>query len=487
MVQLDARLGAIASLVMEEIKGKPHPVAADIGCDHGQLTAYLLERCPALEMIAGDVSAPSLEKARQLLARKGLSDRAVLCVADGLDSIDRPADVIVIAGMGAEMILKIIAGGRDRIGDALLIMQANVDLPMLRTQLAQEGFAVEKEVFTQAAGRRYVTLCARKGLPRALTMREALLGAAVCGARDEAQRSYFSWQRSVRIREMQQVAALDPARVKERMDKNSMELDWISEALNMHTCKVSDLVRLVGGIAPYELAEEWDNVGLLLGRAERPVTRVLVALDVTDGVVAEAKALGAQAIVTHHPMMMSARRRVTDGDREGRLLLDMAENGMAHIAAHTNFDSAPGGVNDTLMALMGAENVRGEGVLRVGDLAQGTTLGMLAERARKKLHAAVRVYGEESREVKTLGCCSGAGSSEIADAAALGADCFITGEVKHHLALEAMDAGVCVLEAGHYETENPACEVMANALQNACDGLEYNVTVFCSKGNPFGR
>ena len=487
MVQLDARLGAIASLVMEEIKGKQHPVAADIGCDHGQLTAYLLERCPQLEMIAGDVSAPSLEKARQLLMRKGLLSRASLCVADGLGGIDRPTDVIVIAGMGAEMILKIITEGRARIGDALLIMQANVDLPMLRMQLAQEGFAVEREVFTLAAGRRYVTLCARQGAVRPLTMREALLGSASCGAKEAAQRSYFAWQRSVRVREMQQVAALDPSRVRERMEKNSTELDWISEALNMHTCKVSDIVRLVGGIAPYELAEEWDNVGLLLGRAERTVSRVLVALDVTPGVIAEAKALGAQVIVTHHPMMMSARRCVTDGDREGRLLLDMAESGIAHIAAHTNFDSAPGGVNDTLMALMGAKNVRGEGVVRVGDLDEGTTLGMLAERAQKRLHAAVRVYGEAERCVKTLGCCSGAGSSEIADAAALGADCFITGEVKHHLALEAMDAGVCVLEAGHYETENPACEVMANALQNACDGLEYNVTVFCSKGNPFGR
>jgi putative NIF3 family GTP cyclohydrolase 1 type 2 len=86
-----------------------------------------------------------------------------------------------------------------------------------------------------------------------------------------------------------------------------------------------------------------------------------------------------------------------------------------------------------------------------------------------------------------LGCCSGAGSSEISAARALGADCFITGEVKHHHALDAVDAGMCILEAGHFETENPACEVMANALQMACDELKYNVTVFCSKGNPFGR
>ena len=487
MTQLDERLGAIAALVLDEIGEKPQPTAADIGCDHGQLTAYLLERCARLKMIASDISAPSLEKARRLLGSKGLDARTRLCVADGLKGIDTPVDAIVIAGMGAEMILKIISESRERIGDALLIMQANVDLPMLRTQLAKEGFQVEKEVFSQAAGRRYVTLCARQAQGRAITAREALLGAALEGMKNAEQRSYFLWQRSVRVREMQQVAALDPARVKSRMEKNSTELSWIAEALNMNTCRVCDLEKLVGEIAPYELAEEWDNVGLLLGRRDGAVSRVLTALDLTPGVIAEAKALGAQLIVTHHPMMMSARRRVTDADLEGRMMLELAENGIAHIAAHTNFDCAPGGVNDTLMALMGAKSVRGEGFVRVGDLPQGTTLGALAERAEKKLRGCVRVYGDREKQVSVLGCCSGAGSGEIGEAKALGADCFITGEVKHHLALEAMDSGVCVLEAGHYETENPACEVMANALQNACDRLEYNVTVFCSKGNPFGR
>ena len=166
---------------------------------------------------------------------------------------------------------------------------------------------------------------------------------------------------------------------------------------------------------------------------------------------------------------------------------ELAHSGIALIAAHTNFDSALGGVNDTLMRLMGAENIMGEGCVRVGDLQDGLTFGELCARAQKKLHAAVRAYGAADTPVKKLGCCSGAGGGFFEEARAQGADCFITGEIKHHIALEAMDAGVCVIEAGHFETENPACEVMANALQNACDELKYNVTVFCSKGNPFGR
>ncbi|MGN0775403.1 MAG: Nif3-like dinuclear metal center hexameric protein [Candidatus Ventricola sp.] len=487
MVQLDERLGAIAELVLEAVEGCESPCTADIGCDHGQLTAHLLERCSRLSMIASDVSGPSLDKARRLLAAKGLGSRAQVVLADGLAGIDRPVHAIVIAGMGAETILRIVREGRARIGSAALILQANVDLPLLRRGLAEMGYAVEREVFSHAAGRRYVTMLAGSGEVRSLDEREALLGTAVRGMENEAQRAYFAWQRGVRVREMEQTAALSSDKAKSRRAVSSRELEWMTEAMNVNTCTVRELERLVGEIAPYELAEAWDNVGLLVGRADRSVTRVLTALDLTDAVIREAVHLGAQAIVTHHPIMMDARKRMTDGDREGRLLLALAENGIAHIAAHTNFDSAPGGVNDTLLAQMGAEHICGEGCIRVGELEAGMTFGDLCARAQKKLHAAVRAYGAADTPVSRLGCCSGAGGSCFEEAKALGADCFITGEIKHHIALEAMDSGVCVIEAGHFETENPACEVMANALQNACDALKYNVTVFCSKGNPFGR
>lgn len=487
MVQLDERLSAIAELVLDVIKEKNTPCAADIGCDHGQLSAYLLMRCPKLFMIASDVSAPSLEKAKKLLAMQGLSARAHVTVADGLTGIDRPVDAIVIAGMGAETILKIVSEGREKIGGAALIVQSNVDLPFLRGELARMGFVIGKEVFSRAGGRRYVTMLVCAGEAKEMDERCTLLGTAAAGVQDEAQRDYFAWQRSVRVREMEMVASLSSQKARERMEKNSRELAMIAEAMNMHGCTAADIERLVGGIAPYELAEPWDNVGLLAGSRRTAVTRVLTALDLTEGVIDEALALGAQMIVTHHPIMMDARRRMTDDDREGRLLLRLAQRGMALVAAHTNFDAAPGGVNDTLMALMGAQNIAGEGCVRVGDLPEGTTFGRLCERAQQKLRGAIRAYGAADTVVTKLGCCSGAGGGFYAEAKAQGADCFITGEVKHHIALEAMDAGVCIIEAGHFETENPACEVMANALQNACDGLKYNVTVFCSKGNPFGR
>ena len=485
MTNLDERLKASAQFVLRATEGKENPTMADVGCDHGYLSAYLLERCPQLHVLACDVSAPSLQKAKDYMGSKGYADRVRFAVADGLAALDAPVDAIVIAGMGGETILRIVEAGKEHVGDAALILQANTDLPLLRIGLAQLGFEVVEEAFAQAAGRRYVTMLAQKGEARALTEREALLGSAKDGVGDEAQRAYFAWQRSVRVREMQRVAGL--GRAKERMQQNAKELDWMAEAMGMNTCTVKDALEMMNGIAPFELAQPWDNVGLLVGRAGGEVTRALVALDLTQAVIDEAKALGAQLIVTHHPIMFSARKRVTDENREGRLMLTLMEAGIAHIAAHTNLDAAPGGVNDTLMNEMGAVNVTGEGCVRAGDLPEGTTLGTLAARAKAKLHAAVRMYGAENTPVHRLGCCSGAGSSELFEAAALGIDCFITGEVKHNIALDAMEAGVCLLEAGHFETENPACEVLTGALQNAADALQYKLTVFCSKVHPFGH
>ncbi len=487
MKPLDARLACVAELTREALQGKPAPRAADVGCDHGRLTLHLLRGVPGLTMYSSDVSAPSLQKARDLLAEYGMEDRARLSVADGLAALDEPVDAVVIAGMGAGTALRILREGRARVGDAALIVQANRDVEFLRAGLAEMGFAVEREAYCEAAGRRYVALRARSAPPRRLTAREAFLGAAAGSARDEEQRAYWNWRRDVIARQMARAASGRSPSAAACLARRNTELTWIEEALHMGACTAKEIERLVGEIAPYELAEEWDNVGLLVGRGEREVTRVLVALDATQAALDEAVALGAQLIVTHHPVMFHARKRLTDGDREGALLLAMARADVALIAAHTNLDAAPGGVNDTLMRLMGCEAIEGEGCVRAGVLPEETTLDELRERAARALGGVVRAYGPGGARVRRLGCCSGAGGSELDAARMLGIDCFLTGEIAHHAALDAVGAGLCVLEAGHYETENPVCDVLKTALQTKLDALKYTVTVFRSGVDPFGR
>lgn len=487
MKRLDERLEAAACMALSVLADKESPCAADIGCDHGYLTAHLLRRCETLSVLACDVSAPSLQKAKRLLDTQGLAKRAQFTVCDGLSAITEPVDVILICGMGAQTILHILREGIEKIGGAAVIVQSNVDLPVLRRGMAELGLRIAQEAYSTAAGRQYVTMLARCGEVAALSEREALLGTAKDGAATPEQRSYFGWQANVRRREMEQAAKHLTERTRGRMAENSRELAWIREAMSMNNCTVKDMEALVNGIAPFELAEEWDNVGLLFGWQNAEVTRALVALDLTEGVLREAEALGCQLIVTHHPLMFRPIKRLTDSEREGRLMLEMARRGMSLIAAHTCLDAAPGGVNDTLMAAMGAKNVRGEGCVRVGEVAEGMTFGDLVSMAERRLHAAVRWYGDKKMPVHVLGCCSGSGGSEIGEAKVMGADCFITGEVRHNEALDWVDAGVCIIEAGHYETENPVCEVLRGALQNAADALQYNVTVFCSKVDPFGR
>ena len=486
--ELDARLSSIAALTLSALADIERPRVADVGCDHGFLSAFLLRQKPGLTVLASDVSAPSLAKAQRLLGELGLENRARFCVADGLAGMDEPADAIVIAGMGAGTILHIVREGRERIGDAALIVQANRDLPLLRAGLAELGFAVQTEAYAQAAGRRYVSLLARAAQPRALSAREAFLGAAEKKREDDEERiAHLRALRGVCVKELARVAHLASETAKGRTRQRGLELQWIEEAMGMRACTAKELERIVGEIAPYELAEEWDNVGLLVGRQESKITRVLVALDATREVLDEARALGAQAIVTHHPMMFHARKRLTDADREGRLLLELAREDVALVAAHTNLDAAPGGVNDTLMRRLGCENVAGEGCVRAGDLPRETPFEELTELARRAFGGCVRAYGPAGARIARVGCCSGAGGSEMADAQALGIDCFVTGEIAHHMALDAVDAGLCVLECGHFETENPVCEVLQTALQTKLDALEYTVTVFCSKANPFGR
>ena len=123
----------------------------------------------------------------------------------------------------------------------------------------------------------------------------------------------------------------------------------------MKVCTVREVVSVINEIAPFELAEEWDNVGLLQGSQCAEVRNILVALDITDAVAEEAKEKDCQLIVTHHPFMFKPIHRLTDETREGRLMLKLAAFGIAHIAAHTNLDAAPGGVLLSLASFSGAE------------------------------------------------------------------------------------------------------------------------------------
>ena len=483
---IDARLRTAADLALQTIREISSPLVLDLGCDHGYLSWYLLRQRQDLRVIASDISSASLRKAQMLMDAGLYGERISFREADGFAALlpEEQPDCVILAGMGGRLIFDLVSRGCDRLKKTSLVLQANTDLPFLRAGLSELGFRILQERFAEVSGRAYAVMLAKKAEPRALSPREAFLG---IGSVDPGRKMYYQSLRREQIADMRKAVKKRTPKGLHKMEEAAETCRWIAEETGMKACTVADVEQMVNMIAPFETAEEWDNVGLLLGWKNDTVQRVLVALDVTRDVVEEAEELGCQVIVTHHPFLFRPVQRITGDTREGALMLLMAKKGIAHIAAHTNLDCASGGVNDTLIAAVGCNNLRGEGFLRVGDLSEPVSFGDLCKRIATVLSTEVRTYGNPERTVHALGCCSGSGSEEYKKAMELGADCFLTGEVRHNVALDAMYDNCLLIEAGHYETERIVCPALCDALQKTADALQYNVVFFCSGIDLFER
>lgn len=244
---------------------------------------------------------------------------------------------------------------------------------------------------------------------------------------------------------------------------------------------VQDILAMIDAVAPFETQEEWDNCGLLVGSPRQEVSGILFALDVTEPVIDEAVRLGASLIITHHPLMFSPVRRITDEDYEGRLISRLLENRLSLIAAHTNLDRAPDGINDVLAAVCGLSDVDGHDFFRAGSLNPPVSAQEYADQLAETLSTVVRVYGPADRILRRVGLSSGGGGDSWSEAAAAGCDAFVTGEIHHHVALAAVDAGLVIFECGHFATEEPGIRALALALQNSLNTLECNVGVYISE------
>ena len=244
---------------------------------------------------------------------------------------------------------------------------------------------------------------------------------------------------------------------------------------------VGQILGLLEGIAPLELAEEWDNVGLLAGNPDSPVERVLCALDMSAAVIDEAGALGAQLVVTHHPILFRGRKNLRDVDAEGRMLCALIRSNLAMIAMHTNYDNACPGVNDALASRLELRDVEAlEEGMRVGVTDRGS-LRAFADFAASRLGGVVRRYGAPDAPVRRVAVLGGAGEDFAWRAMAAGADVYLTGEMAYHKGTDAVENGLCVLEAGHAATEYPGILALSAALQKAADDVQYNIRVFDSK------
>ena len=235
---------------------------------------------------------------------------------------------------------------------------------------------------------------------------------------------------------------------------------------------VTAIAAFLEQVAPFRLAEEWDNVGLLVGHRTQKVERLMTCLTVTPSSAAEAIEERADLIVAHHPLPFRAVERVTSDTTVGRLLLELIAARIAVYSPHTAFDSAADGVNERLAAGLGLRGAaplvphpEGQGAGRWGRLSEATTLGELAQRLKKFLSIErLQMVGRSEQSVRTVAIGCGAADELLAAAAANHCDAMVLGEARFHTCLEAEALGIGLLLPGHFASERFAVERLAEVL-----------------------
>lgn len=238
---------------------------------------------------------------------------------------------------------------------------------------------------------------------------------------------------------------------------------------------IKDIVNKLEQQSPKEAALEWDNVGLLVGDYNSDVKTIYVALDATDQVIEHAIEKKADLLITHHPLIFSGMKRITNDDFIGRRVIKLIENNIACYALHTNFDIyGMGALAQEALGLTEAMPldvfIGEEGMGRIGNLREPITLKRLASDVKKKFNLqAVRVYGDTNLKVQKIAICPGSGKSEIDNAIDQGADVLITGDVGHHDGIDAVARKLNVIDAGHYGLEHLFIDYIAYYLNEISD------------------
>ena len=240
--------------------------------------------------------------------------------------------------------------------------------------------------------------------------------------------------------------------------------------------------------APVYMKLDFDNVGMLVGFCDAEVSTVLTALDITDAVIEEAAQLGAQLIVSHHPLIFDPLKRVTDDDIKGRKVIRLIRCGISAICMHTNLDAAAGGVNDCLMAALGGRvtgllaphgthpDGRPYGISRVGELPAPAEFEDFLARTKQRLHTAGLRYVYGGRPVFRIACCGGAGGSDMRRAAEAGCDTYVTADLKYDHFLDARDLGLNLIDADHFCTENVVVPRLKQLVSDAFPTLEVQIS-----------
>lgn len=229
--------------------------------------------------------------------------------------------------------------------------------------------------------------------------------------------------------------------------------------------KVKDLYEFIDSFAPYNTACKWDNTGISVGDETQEVKKIVFALDITGEVADFAKNVNADLIITHHPLIFNPVKQLPAAST----LYKLANYGISHISAHTNFDLAEEGVNTCLcekLNLKITDSIKSDDVcLYICKTENEIDLTDFAYLVKEKLGGTVRYSGKNTK-INTVAVCSGAGADYLSEAKTIGADVLLTGDGSHHDFLDANEMGIALICAGHFETENPAIDLLLQKIEN---------------------
>lgn len=244
--------------------------------------------------------------------------------------------------------------------------------------------------------------------------------------------------------------------------------------------KCREIIDILEELAPRRMACDWDNPGLLAGRMDKEVHKVLLTVDADDKAVERAIQEGTDMIISHHPLIFKPVKHVTDEDFIGRRLVQMLQADLSYFAMHTNFDAAPGCMADAVahklgisggepLEEMGEEDGASFGIGKIGALKEPVTGMELARQVKEKFGLPfVTVYGSnlwEREPVRRIATCPGSGGSTIKEAIKKNAQVLVTGDISHHEGIDANAQGLMIIDAGHYGLEHIFMEYMENYLK----------------------
>ena len=260
--------------------------------------------------------------------------------------------------------------------------------------------------------------------------------------------------------------------------------------------RVKDILDGLNDLAPFRLAEPWDNVGLLVGNPDQEVTGVIAGLDPTINLVEEAVAPGANTIIPHHPVIFKPLAAIDTGAPSGRLLEKALTNRIAIIGCHTNYDSTAEGVSSILARQLGLEHLAplvpsGEGGIGLGRIGAFPAPLPAADFLAKVLDVlglkSVQMAGRLPEMITTVAVCGGSGSDFAEQARRLGAEVYLSAEIKHSVAVWAGETGFCIIDGTHYATEKPAVGALVVQLEQINLEKNWNLRIMQSKAerHPF--